>query len=104
MGDSRVIPVLIGPMSGPVHGVSIINNALRAAMVQRGLSSAIIDLSPGFRSRGLAYHVARMARTTSGVLRILGAAMAGKRRRHIMHLDGGAGLVYNIVLALALRL
>jgi glycosyltransferase involved in cell wall biosynthesis len=72
-------------------------------MVQRGVRPAIIDLSPGFRSRGLVYHVVRMARTAWGVLRILGAALAPTRPRYIMHLDGGPGLVYNLALALALR-
>ena len=103
MGDKRALPVLVGPFSGPVHGVSVINNALYAMMVQRGLAPVIIDLSPGLRSRGLAYHAARMGRTAWGVLRILGARLAGPRRRAIMHLDGGGGLVYNIALALALR-
>jgi glycosyltransferase involved in cell wall biosynthesis len=103
MGVKRVFPVLIGPFSGPVHGVSVINNALHTLMMQRGLRPAIIDLSPGSRSRGLTYHAVRMARTAWGVLRILGAALAPTRRRYVMHLDGGAGLVYNLVLALALR-
>ncbi len=95
--------MLIGPLSGPVHGVCVINNALRALMAQRGLAPVIIDLSPGFRTRGLAYHAVRTARTLLGVLRILGAALTGARRRHVMHLDGGAGLIYNIALALSLR-
>jgi glycosyltransferase involved in cell wall biosynthesis len=104
MGNKRVLPVLIGPLSGPVHGVSVINNALRTIMEQRGLAPAIIDLSPGFRPRGPAYHAVRMARTATGIVRILAAALAGPRRRYVMHLDGDAGLVYNIVLALTLRL
>lgn len=103
MGDERVLPVLIGPFSGPVHGVSIINNALHALMVQRGLRPAIMDLSPGSRSRGPIYHVVRTARAAWGVFRILGAALTRPRRRYVMHLDGGSGLVYNIALAVALR-
>ena len=103
MGDSCVLPVLIGPFSGPVHGVSIINNALCAIMRARGVAPAIIDLSPGLRARGPAYHAARLGRTGWGVLRVLGARLAGPRRRYVMHLDGGGGLFYNIVLALALR-
>src|SRR5579883_2696083 len=104
MGDKSVIPVLIGPFSGPVHGVSVINRALYGLLAQRGLAPAIIDLSPGMRMRGPAYHAARIGRTAWGLLRILAAVFAGPRRRYVMHLDGGAGLVYNIALALALRL
>ena len=103
MGDERVLPVLIGPFSGPIHGVSVINNALHALMVQRGLRPAILDLSPGPRARGLAYHAVRTARTAWGIFRILGAPLSRTRRRYVMHLDGGSGLVYNIALALALR-
>src|SRR3569833_559075 len=104
MGVKRVFPVLIGPFSGPVHGVSVINNTQHALMVQRGFRPASIDLSPGARSRGLTYHAVRMARTVGGMLRILGAALITARRRYVMHLDGGPGLVYNLALALALRL
>lgn len=104
MGDKRTLPVLVGPFSGPVHGVSVINNALYAVMAQRGFAPVIIDLSPGLRARGPAYHAARIGRTALGMLRILGVRPAGPRRRTVMHLDGGGGLVYNIALALALRL
>src|SRR4051812_29921052 len=104
MGDNSALPVLVGPFCGPVHGVSVINNALYVLMAQRGPSPAIIDLSPGMRPRGPAYHAARVGRTAWGVLRILGAALGAPRRRYILHLDGGGGLVYNIALALALRL
>lgn len=104
MGDKRARPVLIGPLSGPVHGVSIINNALRAEMVQRGLDPVMIDLSPGLRARGAAYHSTRLLRTIVGLWRILGAGLAGQRWRTVMHLDGGAGLIYNVLLSLALRL
>ncbi|HZQ39949.1 MAG TPA: glycosyltransferase, partial [Rhizomicrobium sp.] len=82
----------------------MINNALHALMVQRGYRPAILDLSPGSRSRGAAYYAVRTARTAWGIFRILAAAFSRTRRRYVMHLDGGAGLVYNIVLALALRL
>ena len=79
----------------------MINNMLYALMVQRGLRPAIMDLSPGLRSRGPAYHAVRTARAGSALLRILGAALSRRRRRYVLHLDGGTGLVYNIALALA---
>lgn len=104
MGDKPIRPVLIGPFSGPIQGVSIIGNSLRAVMESRGLTPAIIDLSPGWRRRGPGYHAVRAARTACGVARILGAALAGPRRRYVMNLDGGAGLIYNIALTAGLRL
>lgn len=104
MGDKPILPVLIGPFSGPVQGVSIIANALRAKMESRGLAPAIIDLSPGWRRRGPGYHAVRAARTAGGLARILGAGLTGRRRRYVMNLDGGAGLIYNIALTMCLRL
>jgi glycosyltransferase involved in cell wall biosynthesis len=104
MGDKPILPVLVGPFSGPVQGVSIIANALRALMENRGLAPAIIDLSPGRQPRGLGYHAVRAARTAWGLSRILVWALLGPPRRYVMNLDGGAGLIYNIALTLALRL
>jgi glycosyltransferase involved in cell wall biosynthesis len=104
MGDKPILPVLVGPFSGPVQGVSIIGNALRAVMESRGLTPAVIDLSPGWRARGLSYHAVRAARTACGLAGIFGAVLTGSRRRYVMNLDGGAGLIYNIALTLALRL
>jgi glycosyltransferase involved in cell wall biosynthesis len=102
MGDKPVFPVLIGPFSGPVHGVCVINNALRALMEQRGLHPVIIDLSPG-TWRGIGYHAVRAGRAAWGALRMLGAAAQGRHLRHIMSLDGGGGLAYNMLLVLAAR-
>jgi glycosyltransferase involved in cell wall biosynthesis len=104
MGDKPILPVLVGPFSGPVQGVSIIANALRAMMESRGLTPVLIDLSPGSRPRGLGYHAVRAARTACGLLRIIRGALAGPRRRYVMNLDGGGGLIYNIALTVALRL
>src|SRR5690348_1733628 len=102
MGDKRARPVLIGPFSGPVHGVSSINNALRSIMRECGLEPGIIDLSPGSHPRGLSYHLTRSARAFTGAIRVLTAPLGG-RHRYVMSLDGGGGLIYNILLAMVLR-
>jgi glycosyltransferase involved in cell wall biosynthesis len=101
--DRPTVPVLIGPFSGPVHGVSVINNALAALLRDRGLAFDILDLSPGRWRRGLFYHLTRMGRTIRAGLVMLAAPIAANHRRYIMSLDGGGGLVYNILLALMAR-
>lgn len=101
--DRPTVPVLIGPFSGPVHGVSVINNALAALLRERGLAFGILDLSPGRWRRGLFYHLTRMGRTIRAGFVMLAASVAARRRRYIMSLDGGGGLVYNILLALMAR-
>lgn len=103
MGGKPATPVLVGPFPGPVHGVSVINAALAAMMAARGLGAGRIDLSPGARTRGLAYHATRAARALLGFARILAAPLSD-RHRYIMSIDGGAGMAYNIALALAARL
>ncbi len=102
--DRPTVPVLIGPFSGPVHGVSVINNALAALLRERGLAFGILDLSPGRWRRGLFYHLTRMGRTIRAGFVMLAASVAARRRRYIMSLDGGGGLVYNILLALMARM
>jgi glycosyltransferase involved in cell wall biosynthesis len=100
MGEKRTIPVLVGPLSGPVHGVSVINAALAKAMTAQGLAVETIDLAPAHATRGLAYHATRAGRVARGMVRI---ALA-RDRRFVMSVDGGGGLIYNIGLALAARL
>lgn len=101
---NSAVPVLVGPFSGPVHGVSIINNRLRDILRERGLAFRTIDLSPGQWRRGPGYHITRAARTLLGVLHILAGPLTARRKCYVMSVDGGAGLIYNVALALAARL
>ena len=103
MAGPATIPVLVGPFPGPVHGVSVINAKLADRMQAQGLAAGRIDLSPGVWSRGLAYHLTRAGRVLGGVFRILAAPLRG-RCRYVMSVDGGFGLAYNGLLALAARL
>jgi glycosyltransferase involved in cell wall biosynthesis len=95
-----VLPVLVGPFPGPVHGVSVINAKLAERMAAGGIAPLRIDLAPPAGARGLAYHLTRAARTLAGIARILTAG----RRRYVISLDGGWGLFYNLLLAVAARL
>jgi glycosyltransferase involved in cell wall biosynthesis len=103
MAGPAAIPVLVGPFPGPVHGVSVINAKLEERMRARGQAAVRIDLSPGGWSRGVAYHLTRGWRVLGGIFRILMAPLQGSRR-YVMSVDGGFGLVYNGLLALAARL
>src|SRR5438874_10660605 len=101
MGLNSAVPVLVGPFSGPIHGLSIINNKLRDVMRERGMPYRTIDLSPGQWRRGPGYHLTRAGRTVLGLLHTLVGPLASKRRRYVMSVDGGPGLAHNIALALA---
>jgi glycosyltransferase involved in cell wall biosynthesis len=93
---------IVGSFPPPVHGVSTINQALFDLLRIRGVPVSKIDLSPG-QSRWWTYHPMRVFRVILGAYRILSAA-SGAERRYLMSLDGGSGLLYNVVLALAVRL
>lgn len=94
------IPVLIGPFSGPVHGVSVISRKLAETLAASGVAVVRIDLAPPGWRRGFFYHLVRALRALTGVARVL----IGKGRpRYVMNVDSGLGLAYNIALALAAR-
>jgi glycosyltransferase involved in cell wall biosynthesis len=99
---AKTIAVLIGSFPEPVHGASTINRKLSQLLKQRGIPVEHIDLSPG-TARGARYHLARAARAIIGAFRVLSTPSVG-RRRFLMSIDGGAGLIYNIILAAAVRL
>jgi glycosyltransferase involved in cell wall biosynthesis len=93
--------VIIGAFPAPMHGASAINQSLFELVGASGVPVLRIDLSPG-RTRRWAYHLARGSRALSGILRIVFASRE-LARRYVMSVDGGAGLWYNIFLALAVR-
>ena len=72
-------------------------------MRERGLAFHILDLSPGRWRRGAGYHLTRAMRTMRAGLFMLTARTDARPQRYIMSLDGGAGLAYNIILALIVR-
>ena len=98
---SETTIIIIGSFPPPVHGASNINQALFELLRARGTPVLKIDISPG-RTRWWGYHPTRIFRVMVGACRILIAA-AGAERRYLMSVDGGLGLLYNIALALAVR-
>jgi glycosyltransferase involved in cell wall biosynthesis len=98
---NKTTAVIIGSFPPPVHGASTINQSLFELLQMRGVSVLKIDLSP-LRAKSSGYHLTRIFRVIMGTCRILFAA-GGTERRYMMSVDGGAGLLYNILLALAVR-
>ena len=98
MAQNRPVRI-VGSFRGPVTGVTVINQKLLELLQMRGLRASGIDLSPG--GKGMARHLVRTFRTLNGAFRVLFSVTA---TRYIMSLDGGLGLVYNILLAAIIRL
>jgi glycosyltransferase involved in cell wall biosynthesis len=96
----KVTAVCIGAFPPPVQGAAVINQALYSRLDARDIPVQLIDLSPG-QTRGWNYHLTRLLRTLSGAFRIL---LAAGPRRYLMSIDGGGGLIYNILLAVAMRI
>jgi glycosyltransferase involved in cell wall biosynthesis len=93
--------LVIGPMPPPVHGYSVVTKfiAEKLAAVAR---IEVINIAPDGLIRNRRYHAQRMLRAARALWRVLVA------RRHSRSLyfaiAGGAGIAYDLPLALAARL
>lgn len=97
------MPVLIGPFPAPYHGVTITNDKFQRLIQSKGLDCECINLSPGREKKDAQYVWTRTSRAISGFFRVL-FAPASKCRNYEMSVDGGSGLIYNILIAAAVRL
>lgn len=120
--NPKIVPVLVGPfpvfqreamtttgqnvaaIPRPAHGgVSATNAKLSTMLDQRGIRHERIDLSSDSRKRTVFHHLIRLRRTLKGMVDILFAP--GPAVRHYdISLDGGPGLIHNILIILAIRL
>lgn len=100
--NKPLIVTVVGAFPQPIHGASVVNQSLFEFFLAQGLNASKIDLSPR-RIRWWGYHLMRALRVISGFFTIL-FAPSDATHRYVMSVDGGAGLFYNAVLALAVRL
>jgi len=98
-----ITAVLIGPFAPPIHGVTMSNGKLVAMLEARGQKVLCINISGDGQARGLVYHLIRLSRALKGAVAIL-FAPRNEERVYEMSVDGGTGLVYNILLGAAVRL
>jgi len=97
--QERCRALIIGPLPPPLHGMSLATEAL-ADHVDAISSVTRIDVGPGKARR--TYHVRRIVRVAFAVVRVI----VNRRRARYLYLacDGGAGMLYSLVLVAAGRI
>lgn len=95
--------VMVGPFPPPLGGASKITAAIRSGLEAMGAPVTTVDTSgPALSHRRSArYHFARLRRNVCGAARA--ARSAGRARTAYLVPDGGTGLWYTVLHALATR-
>jgi glycosyltransferase involved in cell wall biosynthesis len=93
--------IVIGPIPPPIHGYSVVTDFIVKKLGEIA-EVDVVDTAPDRRSRDVSYHAQRVMRAS----RALWHLMRGRRasRSLYMAIAGGAGVVYDLPLALVARL
>jgi len=98
---SRPLLIIAGQFPPPVNGFAHITREM-TQMLAGQHRTVIVDLAPHVPKNGLFYHFLRLLLTLRGI----GPLLAGRRnaqRRLYIACEGGLGLVYTLILAVAGR-
>lgn len=102
----RVLPdfceyaVLIGPFPPPVHGASMVNSKLSQFLRQRDVSVRAFNIAPYTYEKGPLYHLSRFQRFVRAAIGIIPIS---RNEPFLINVDGGFGVLYNILLAALVR-
>ena len=102
-GRDRPRIVMVGAFPSPVHGMALVNVAMRSALEQHGLAPLVIDLAAPSLARSVWTRAARLVRVLRGLLR-LATLRRGRGGSLYMSVSGGFGQVYETVFAGLARL
>lgn len=96
-------PIVVGALPPPVHGASIINEAVLSTLSGRGELVRSINLSPGTLTRGLHGRSIRAFAALSGLLRLLIYCLRREAGSLYIGLSGGTGLAIDLCFMAAAR-
>jgi glycosyltransferase involved in cell wall biosynthesis len=99
-GDRRGAVLAIGPLPPPLHGYSLITS-LVIEQLRRVAPVEAVDISPGALVRGWRYHAARLRRVARALWVL--ACRPSHGGALYLAIAGGAGVVYDVLLATAAR-
>jgi glycosyltransferase involved in cell wall biosynthesis len=94
--DLRPTVVVVAPVPPPLHGAAATTQGI-IEFLGPYAALRIANVSPG-RTTGFARHFVRIARTLQAIL-LLGRTAGVQGRVLYMTADGGAGMIYNIIVA-----
>jgi glycosyltransferase involved in cell wall biosynthesis len=93
--------IVIGPIPPPVHGYSVVTDFI-AKKLGEIAEVDVVDTAPDRLSRDVGYHAQRVLRASRALWHLARGRRAG--RSLYMAIAGGAGVIYDLPLALAARL
>ncbi|MGK2925644.1 MAG: glycosyltransferase family 4 protein [Lysobacterales bacterium] len=94
---------MVGAFPPPVHGMAMVNAAVRDALQQAGVTPTVIDLAAPSLDRSLAVRLGRLPRVLRGLGRLAGQR-ALRDGTLYMSVSGGVGQVYELAFLLLARL
>src|SRR6266480_3362736 len=97
-------PIVVGALPPPVHGASMINEAVLSTLSGRGEVVRSINLSPGTLARGFHGRSVRALAALSGLLRLLIYCVRREAGSLYIGLSGGTGPVIDLCFMAAARL
>lgn len=94
---------MVGAFPPPVHGMGMVNMAVRAALQKDGVEPLVLDLAPANLSRALAARLGRLPKAARRLARLI--RTRGLRGATLyMSVSGGLGQVYEVSFALLARM
>jgi glycosyltransferase involved in cell wall biosynthesis len=103
LGATRPHVFIAGQFPPPVTGFAFITAGIARFIADR-YETTIIDLSPHRKRGGVSYHLLRLTLALGGVLLLLRRSTSNSSKIFYIACDGGAGLIYTIILCIAARL
>lgn len=93
----------MGAFPTPVHGMAVVNEAVRDRFVEAGVEPVVIDVSATSLDRSLAVRLGRLPKVVRGLGRML-FSRCSRDGSLYMSVSGGAGQVYEVFFLLLARL
>ncbi len=103
MANDENSVVMVGAFPPPVHGMAMVNAAVRDALQQAGVTPTVIDLAAPSLDRSLSARLGRLPRVLRGLGR-LARQSALRGGTLYMSVSGGVGQVYELAFLLLARL
>ncbi|MGB5146632.1 MAG: glycosyltransferase family 4 protein [Porticoccaceae bacterium] len=103
MADDENSVVMVGAFPPPVHGMAMVNAAVRDALRQAGVTPTLINLAAPSLDRSLTTRLGRLPRVLHGLGRLAGKRSLSNGTLY-MSVSGGVGQVYELAFLRLARL
>jgi glycosyltransferase involved in cell wall biosynthesis len=87
---------LIGAFSPPVHGMSLVNDAIKKKIITLGIQPVVIDLAASSLNRTLFLRLLRIIKIVKGLKKIIKNIVFDSGGSMYMGISGGMGQIYEL--------